>query len=191
MTQSLLSILKGGIIHDTNVKENLIELIIGRRYDKNAFARSCVLTILAILCDENLIPPIYILNIFNCALERMKDVSSIVRRKALFLFSTIVTIFRSLYSNTDGKFQNEETLNEEIGKMESDRREIMESKLALTERLEEYQETIKEEEEIEKENLIAENKALKRRLEKLDDLQTKLNDYRYFLDETKNVKTLY
>lgn len=65
------------------MKNKLLDKLIQRVYDKNAFARTYVLGVLSQLCEDNVIPLEYLKPILQVACDRIKDVSALVRRKAI------------------------------------------------------------------------------------------------------------
>lgn len=61
-----------------------------RIYDKNSFCRSYVLNILGILAEENIVPKKYFTLFLKAGIDRVKDVSINVRKKALQLINVII-----------------------------------------------------------------------------------------------------
>lgn len=61
-----------------------------RIYDKNSHCRTYVINILATLADENVIPRKYMTLFLKAGIDRVKDISINVRKKALQLINIIV-----------------------------------------------------------------------------------------------------
>jgi hypothetical protein len=71
-------------------KDRFITTLLQRIYDKNSFARSYILSILAHLAEENFAPRKHLTLFLKAGIDRVKDVSINCRKKALQLINVIV-----------------------------------------------------------------------------------------------------
>lgn len=71
-------------------RDNYINILIQRIYDKSSFCRWHVLGILNQLSLEKLIPKKYIIMFLKAGVDRIKDSSVNTRKKAIQLINTII-----------------------------------------------------------------------------------------------------
>jgi hypothetical protein len=71
-------------------KERFITTLLQRIYDKNSFCRSYILNILTSLAEEDLVPKKYLTLFLKAGIDRVKDISINVRKKALQLINAII-----------------------------------------------------------------------------------------------------
>ena len=71
-------------------KERFITTLLQRIYDKNSHCRTYIINILATLAEENAVPKKYLTLFLKAGIDRVKDGSINVRKKALQLINIIM-----------------------------------------------------------------------------------------------------
>ena len=71
-------------------KERFITTLLQRIYDKNSHCRTYVINILMAMAEEKLVPRKYMTLFLKAGIDRVKDSSINVRKKALQLINTII-----------------------------------------------------------------------------------------------------
>ncbi|KAL4489279.1 hypothetical protein ABPG72_006343 [Tetrahymena utriculariae] len=167
-------------------KEKLLDRLIDRVYDKHAYSRAQVLTILADLCENNAIPPQFLPQILKAAISRTRDVGAIVRRKALQLISRVVNYYVYIYqTNKDGKFITKEQVIKEIKKLDMQNLSCAEQLEKIEERLREITQSEDPAELLllqdEIESLTTKQKSVKAQMAQIAQLQSRYQEYQDFL----------
>jgi len=87
----------------SKTRTKLFKKLLTRVIDKNAHARAKVLDALIFLCCENSIPGDFLLQILKAACRRIRDISAIVRKKALLLVQTTIRLYYYTFCESQSK----------------------------------------------------------------------------------------
>ena len=93
-------------------KENFIDILFRRIYDKSSYCRAKILQDFEILCDNNTISVQSYLQLLNETSGRLHDEKSIVRKRAISLIKKIITMYSVMFKCD--KFLNREEIKELI-----------------------------------------------------------------------------
>ena len=102
-------------------KENFIDILFRRIYDKSSYCRAKILQDFEILCDNNTISVQSYLQLLNETSGRLHDEKSIVRKRAISLIKKIITMYSVMFKCD--KFLNRDEIKELI---ENSRKKIEE-----------------------------------------------------------------
>jgi len=164
------------------MKKKLLDKMILRVYDKHAFCRSHVLGVLSNLCEANTVPRDYLFEIFKKACDRIKDVSAHVRKKTIQLLTITMRYYYVIYVESQKQIENKKFLSKErIEKDLNDNRleeaDIKQNLFELEESLKKIDDPLKPEVN----EIQADIKALKRKLEQNMNMRKCLQEYKEIL----------
>ncbi len=157
------------------MKNKLLNRLLQRVHDKQAFCRTNVLGVLGNLCQDNVIPKEFLVLILSRAIERIKDVSAHVRKKAIQLIIILVGIFHVIFAKSQGRaeFLGREEIQKEL---EFSKQEMTDLREELKQ-LEEKMRQIGVEDSDEFDRLQISHTSMKKRILNLVQTQEKLKEY--------------
>lgn len=160
------------------MKKKLLDKLILRIYDKISFCRSHVLGVLSSLCEGNTIPRDYLFQIFKKACERIKDVSAHVRKKAIQLLMITMHYYYVIYVESQKQIEVKKFLSKE--KIEKDLNNSKLEEVDIKQEITELEESLKKIEDPlnpQINEIQADTKALKRKLDQCLTMRKYLHEY--------------
>ncbi len=163
--------------NQNKTKRKLLDKLLTRIYDKHAFARSHVVGIWIELCQEDVVPKEYLLELLKSSCDRLKDVSAHVRKKSIQLLSVVISIYHKIFvPQTKKSFIHKDEISKEIQFTLQEKEDIKkqikranESAKQLIEDSEEYNE------------MQNEINSMQKRLEESDKVLALLEEYKQIL----------
>lgn len=165
-------------------KIRLLDKLVKRVNDKNAYSRAHVMKSLVDLCTSNVVPQQYLKVMLQKGCERIKDISANVRKKALELLDKVIRIYYNIFvGNVDSGFmssseiQRQQQFNSE--EEEDARRQIS----AIEEKARSQLRGIEEYEKLQSDLRIQ-----RRKLESLKTQEEHITEYLHMLNSIEKVK---
>lgn len=170
------------------MKKKLLDKLIVRVYDKHAFCRSHILSILSGLCESNTIPREYLFDIFKKACDRIKDVSAHVRKKAIQLLIITMQYYYVIYVESQKQSETRKFLS--LEKVEKDLSINKLQEEDIVNGMAEIEESIKQVKDPlnpELQELQADLKALKKKNEMCATMRRCLQEYKEVLQAVQEI----